>query len=88
MAAAVAARTHSALVEIRCEAPAAVTAARLAERDGMATISDADQRIAAAMSQRAQPWPAATTVRTDQPPQRCLDAAVALVGQALSLRSG
>lgn len=61
------------LVQIRCEAPAAVAAARLRHRQP--TTSDADPVIAAAMACDADPWPEATTVATDVPPARSRAAA-------------
>ena len=53
------------LVQIRCEAPAAVAAARLRHRQP--TASDADPIIAASMACDVDPWPEATTVATDVP---------------------
>ncbi|MBP2703911.1 AAA family ATPase [Microbispora sp. RL4-1S] len=58
----VAGRTHSRLVALRCAALPQVTAARLAGRTG--GISDADQAVAAAMAERAAPWPEAVEIDT------------------------
>ncbi|HEX6871111.1 MAG TPA: AAA family ATPase [Micromonosporaceae bacterium] len=76
-AAALAVRTHSALVALRCEASLAVTTARLRRRVG--DVSDADVTVAAAMAAQADPWPQATTIETDAPLARCVDQAAALV---------
>jgi aminoglycoside phosphotransferase family enzyme/predicted kinase len=74
----VAARTHSRLVELRCDAPAEVTAGRLRTRIG--SMSDADPAIAAAMARAADPWPEATVVPTCGSPGRALDVVGPLVG--------
>lgn len=68
--------TSAELVTIRCEAPAAVAAARLRQR--RSGFSDADPRIAAEMARDADPWPEATTVPTDVPPARSRAAADAV----------
>jgi len=56
--------THSALFELRCAAEPATIAARLTQRHGDA--SDADARIADALSAAAAPWPEATEIHTDE----------------------
>ncbi|HEY8453773.1 MAG: AAA family ATPase [Micromonosporaceae bacterium] len=75
-AAETAARTHSRLVQLRCEAAPEVVAARL--RDRARDVSDADERIAAAMAAHADPWPQAHTIRTDRTPDRSVAEAAAL----------
>jgi aminoglycoside phosphotransferase family enzyme/predicted kinase len=76
-AAAVAADTHSRLVALRCTAAPEVAAERLRRRT--AGLSDADERISAAMAVHTEPWPDATTIRTDQTPDRSLQRVLALV---------
>ncbi|WP_342769788.1 AAA family ATPase [Prauserella muralis] len=65
---------HSELVALRCAAPAEVAAGRIRSRHG--GISDADPRIAAAMSADADVWPEATTVDTTTSPEESLAAAL------------
>jgi uncharacterized protein len=78
-AAALATRTHSELLALRCTAPATVTTTRLRERTG--TPSDADHAIATAMVSTAQTWPAATDLDTTGPPDQTLsNAFVAING--------
>ncbi|NKQ51793.1 AAA family ATPase [Amycolatopsis sp. K13G38] len=55
-------RTHSRLIPLRCWAPEATTAARLAARTG--SISDATPVIALRMATDVHPWPDAHTVFT------------------------
>ncbi|GAA1205473.1 AAA family ATPase [Prauserella alba] len=57
-----ASHTHSTLVQLECQAPEAITSARLAGRTDSA--SDATPGIAARMAQRVNPWPAAHRVFT------------------------
>jgi aminoglycoside phosphotransferase family enzyme/predicted kinase len=53
------------LVELRCEAPAAVAAARVAERTHRgADASDADAHVAAVLRVAAEPWPEARSIDT------------------------
>ncbi|MET7425923.1 AAA family ATPase [Dactylosporangium sp. NPDC005555] len=66
-----AARTHSALIELRCAAPDEVVTDRLRRRT--LSTSDADAAIATAMAARADPWPEASTIRTDMPLTPTLD---------------
>jgi aminoglycoside phosphotransferase family enzyme/predicted kinase len=75
-AAEVAERTHSRLVSLRCEAPAASAAARMIGRRGP---SDADPAIAAAMRVDADPWPEAEVVDTGGALAEAIAAAVAHV---------
>jgi len=79
LAHAVAARTHSTLVPLRCEASPEVAAARLRRRTR--AVSDADERIAAAMAARAEPWPDASTVRTNAVPDQSVEDAMAVLRQ-------
>lgn len=75
-AAQLAARTHSALVSLRCVAPAAVAAARMQGRIGP---SDADASVAAAMRAHADPWGAATVIDTTGDLQEAVALAVSAV---------
>ncbi len=68
-------RAAAELVRIRCDAPAAVAAARIQHRG--VTASDADADIAAAMARDAEAWPEAVTVPTDIPEARSQAAACA-----------
>jgi predicted kinase len=52
------------MIALRCEALAAVAAARMRERWG---VSDADESIAAAMHVNADPWPEAAVLDTNAP---------------------
>jgi hypothetical protein len=70
-------RTHSDLVELRCQATAANVQARLRHRSG--GTSDADARIAEAMATRADPWPQAVPIRTDGPPEAAVSDALAVI---------
>ncbi|MEU8193454.1 AAA family ATPase [Microbispora amethystogenes] len=76
-AACVARRTSTHLTALRCVAPPEVTAERLARRAG--GISDADQAIAAAMTATTTPWPDATEIDTDAPPERTLERAMTAI---------
>lgn len=73
----VANRTHTTLVALQCEAATEIAVARLRQR--APTISDADERIAAAIAAHTDPWPQATAIRTDDTPDRSLQQAIALV---------
>jgi aminoglycoside phosphotransferase family enzyme/predicted kinase len=68
--------THSDLVEIRCEAPVDVAAARMQDRR---CESDADKTIAAAMRSAAHPWPEATVIDTIQSTKDAVKGAADLV---------
>jgi uncharacterized protein len=73
----VATETVSDLVELLCVAPAAVVAARLAERAAAGgDASDADREIANAMSAVAHPWPTSTAIDTAPKPRAVLEAAL------------
>jgi uncharacterized protein len=76
-AAALAARTHSTLVPLRCDAPAEVTVARLRRRRHDA--SDADEHIAAPLAARAEVWPEAATIDTGSQPEAYVERAAAVV---------
>ncbi|NIJ12295.1 hypothetical protein FHU38_002639 [Saccharomonospora amisosensis] len=65
-----AARAHSEVVALRCVAPAEVAAQRMRERHG--DVSDADPRIAAAMSRDVDSWPSASDIDTSGTPARSL----------------
>ncbi len=69
LARAAADRVHADVVELRCELPAAVAAERIRARAAEGgDPSDATPAIAAAMAATADPWPEATTIRTDAEP--------------------
>lgn len=71
---ALAARTMSDMVELRCEAPVEVAAARLRRRAGAGVDpSDATSEIAESMVASTAPWPQAMTVDTTQDPSQVLD---------------
>jgi uncharacterized protein len=73
----VAANTVSELVELRCVAPSAVVADRLARRAAAGgDASDADRDIASEMSAVAHPWPTSTAIDTVPDPSTVLDAAL------------
>ncbi|MFI1991505.1 AAA family ATPase [Actinoplanes sp. NPDC020271] len=71
--------THSELAQLRCAADPATISARLARRTS-AELSDADARIAAAMTRAADDWPQAQVIGTDS--AGSLEAAVAAVTAA------
>lgn len=89
-----AARTRSRWVPLVCQADPHLVAERLAARTAslggaraespggartdQVSISDADDRIAAAMAVGAPPWPGAPVIRTDRAPDRSVDEAAAL----------
>jgi aminoglycoside phosphotransferase family enzyme/predicted kinase len=83
LARAVATRTRSTLVAVRCEADPAVARDRLRLRRSVRSVesigSDADESIAVAMAVRTDPWPEATPVRTDAVPDRSVATAIALI---------
>lgn len=73
----VATDTVSDLVELRCVAPADVTAARLTDRAAVGRdASDADRDVASAMSAVAHPWPTSTVIDTVPEPPTVVDAAL------------
>ena len=74
-AAAVATASSADLVELMCNVPSAVAAARLETRvAGPSQASDADAAIADAMRQQFEPWPTATVVDTTRPPDEIVSA--------------
>ena len=73
-AAEIAARTHSDLIQLRCEAPFDLVSARIRGRRG---ISDADGWIALDMLADAAPWPESVTVDTTLSPESALESALA-----------
>jgi hypothetical protein len=74
----VAAGAYSTLVPLRCVAAEETASGRL--RDRGHSVSDADERVAAAMAARVEPWPEAMTVRTEGvPPDESVALAAALV---------
>lgn len=83
-AASVAERTSSYLVALRCDAPPEIVASRLRGRERGA--SDADEAIASALAARADPWPGADVVRTDDGIERSLAAALGAI-RAISGRA-
>lgn len=68
------------LVELRCDAPAAVADARIAARRPGADPSQATPAVAAALRAAADPWPEATTVPTDRPLPESVGIAVEALG--------
>ena len=76
-AAAVAAGAAADLVELRCDAPAAVAATRLAARPpGAAAGSDATAAVAETMRRDASPWPTATVIDTSGDERDAVAAAI------------
>jgi aminoglycoside phosphotransferase family enzyme/predicted kinase len=75
-AAEIAARTHSDLIQLRCEAPFDLVSARIRDRRG---ISDADDWIALDMLADAEPWPASVMVDSTLSPESALGSALAEV---------
>jgi aminoglycoside phosphotransferase family enzyme/predicted kinase len=73
----VAARTHSSLIELRCETTTAVADARLRHRHH--DPSDADEHIARTLAAHADPWPQATAIRTDSTPDGSVTQALTLI---------
>lgn len=74
-AAALADRTRSSLVELCCRATDAVAERRLQAR-AAGHPSDADPVVRRTLAVAADPWPAATTLSTDGPPEQAIAAAV------------
>jgi predicted kinase len=69
-------------VQVRCDAPVDVAAARIDLRlDAATDASDADTEVATAMRSRFDPWPTASTLSTLAAPADVLAAAVDLVGR-------
>lgn len=78
--------TSSDLVQLRCDCPAEVARARLADR--RADPSDASARVYDAMAAREGGWPAATPVPTNRPVDAMLVAARAAVRHQLDRGAG
>jgi aminoglycoside phosphotransferase family enzyme/predicted kinase len=77
----VARTAHATTVELRCDAPVEVAAARMARRAAKGTDpSDATPIIAAQMAAHADPWPEATTITTTADRASTLAAALELIG--------
>jgi predicted kinase len=77
---AIAAASASEVLELRCDAPAAVTRSRLEARAAEGTdASDATGAVADAMAAVADPWPEAVAVDTAGSRQRSVEAALAAV---------
>ena len=73
--------TASDLVELRCVAPADITAARIVARAATGSDpSDADRPIATAMAAIADPWPTAITIDTTADPDNVLREALCHLG--------
>jgi aminoglycoside phosphotransferase family enzyme/predicted kinase len=80
---AIASRTMSDLVELRCDAPLPLAARRIEQRAAAGhDPSDATPEIAAALATRAAPWPQATSIDTTQSPAHALDLALCHVKRA------
>ena len=80
----VADETASDLIELRCVAPADITAARMAARAAAGgDASDADAAIATAMAATADPWPTSVALDTVAEPEDVLREAVSHVGPDL-----
>jgi aminoglycoside phosphotransferase family enzyme/predicted kinase len=84
-AAELAARTHNTVISLVCVAPAEVAAARMVGRVGP---SDANASVAAAMRDRADPWPDATAVDTSGSLEQTCRAAVAAIEEAVLTPEG
>ncbi len=77
---AVGAAATAEVVELRCDAPAEVAAARMAHRAAKGhDPSDATPMIAAQMAAHADPWPEATTIATTADRANTLAAALAIL---------
>ncbi|MEO6467839.1 MAG: AAA family ATPase, partial [Acidimicrobiia bacterium] len=75
------ATTHSDLIELRCDAPVALTERRIRERNhGGQDASDATPAIAAQVEQTTDPWPSATRVDTASDPGTALEIALGAIG--------
>ena len=79
-AAALARATASDLVELRCEAPTDLLAARIGRRRRAASdLSEATGEILLKMAAAQDPWPSVSTVDTSAGPRPALEAALAVV---------
>ena len=80
---------HADLVELRCEVPTAVAAARMRKRAAAGDDpSDADPGIAAVMATTEAPWPSAAVVDTSGEPAAALADALELVRATPRLEGG
>lgn len=77
-AAAVAQRTSSDLVELRCVVAPELVRERMAARTGSGDASDADLAVARRLAAAADPWPGASDVDTSGSPDAALQAALAV----------
>lgn len=67
----VAAQTHSAILELRCETTVRTAAGRVAARKA-GSVSDATAEIARALADDAQAWPEAHRIDTSRPPSEAV----------------
>ncbi|HEX2178928.1 MAG TPA: AAA family ATPase [Actinomycetota bacterium] len=78
-------RCRSPLIELRCEAPAAVTTGRIAARAaGGGDPSDATAEVADAMAPEFDPWPGAARVDTSGDLPQTVEHARQLISRALT----
>ncbi|MCC6226978.1 MAG: AAA family ATPase [Microthrixaceae bacterium] len=69
------------LVELCCVSPVPVTVERIRQRAQRGDdASDADEQVASALAQIADPWPEATRIDTDAEPSKVLHAAMRAIG--------
>jgi aminoglycoside phosphotransferase family enzyme/predicted kinase len=81
----IAARTASRLIAVECHAPVDVAAQRVQRRLTAGTdSSEADAEVARRLAAHRDPWPAATTIRTDTSPEVSLGEAVVAVTSSTS----
>ncbi len=79
----VAAATVTDLVELRCATPGPVALRRVLARQARGgDASDASAEVADRMRAEFAPWPSATVIDTDGPPQQAVDSALHQVGGA------
>jgi hypothetical protein len=80
LAAELADRTTSDLIQLRCDLPEMLAASRIARRREMSgDVSDADEAITRRMAGRADPWPEAVTLQTADDPATVAARALAIV---------
>jgi aminoglycoside phosphotransferase family enzyme/predicted kinase len=83
LAARVAQETFSDITELRCDTPPEVAARRMRRRRDLGgDPSDADEAIAAAMAEKADPWPDAVVIDTTVDPSTACQAALSVLGRA------
>jgi predicted kinase len=76
-------KTHSELVELRCEAPMELAARRIAARNEEGSdASDAQPALAALMAAEFKPWATAAAIDTTVPVATSLQQALAAIGDA------